>query len=270
MTLLAALVRRSATQARLVLLGCLCLLTAFQIVIAGQASALEETHGFSRMAEFVPAFLQRGLGSKSLLLVTFKGTIALGYFHPVVGILISVLAIYFVTEPAHEVESGLVDVTLARSVPRHILVTRSLLLAIGAVTAATLLMAAGTQLGLRLFASPEFEAPSAAATARLLLHLAAVASCFAGVGLAIATGARRWSTAFTIGVLTVVVMFFVDFLAIGWPPLRSISWISPFHYYPALSVLIGEAHPWRNLAVLLSAAAGFSALGYWRFSRRDL
>jgi hypothetical protein len=189
--LLPALVRRSATQARIVLLGCLCLLTAFQIVIVGQASALEEAHGFSRMAELVPAFLQRGLGSKSLLLVTFKGTIALGYFHPVVAILISVLAIYFATEPAHEVESGLVDVTLARSVPRHIFITRSLLLAIGAVTAATLLMAAGTQLGLRLFASPEFDAPSAAARARLLLHLAAVASCFAGIGLAIATGLSR-------------------------------------------------------------------------------
>src|SRR5262245_53469723 len=106
-------------QARFVLLACLGLLTGFQIVIVGQASALEQAQGFSRMAEFVPAFLQRGLGNRSLLLVTFKGTIALGYFHPVVAVLLSVLAIYFVTEPAHEVESGLVDVTLARPVPRH-------------------------------------------------------------------------------------------------------------------------------------------------------
>ena len=65
-------------------------------------------------------------------------------------------------------------------------------------------------------------------------------------------------------------MFLVDFIAIGWPPLRTVAWISPFHYYPALSILIGEAPAWRNLAVLLSAAAGFTALGYWRFSRRDL
>jgi ABC-type transport system involved in multi-copper enzyme maturation permease subunit len=270
MILLAALMRRSAAHARFVLLACLCLLTAFQIVIVGQASALEEAHGFSRMAEFVPAFLQRGLGNKSLLLVTFKGTLAFGYFHPVVAILISVLAIYFVTEPAHEVESGLVDVTLARSVPRHVLLSRSLLLATGAVAAATLLMAAGTRVGLRLFGSPEFDAPSAAVTAQLLLHLAGVALCFAGFGLAIATGARRWSTAFTIATLSAVLMYLVDFLAIGWPPLRSIDWTSPFHYYPALSILAGDAPAWRNLAVLLSAAAGFSALGYWQFSRRDL
>lgn len=269
-TVLTALMKRSTTQARYVLLGCLSLLTALQIVIVGQASALEQAHGFSRMAEFVPAFLQRGLGDKSFLLVTFKGTIALGYFHPVVATLISVLAIYFVTEPAHEVESGLVDVTLARSVPRHVVVTRSLLLSCAAVTVAILLMGAGTQLGLRVLGSPEFDAPSAAVSAQLLLHLAGVAICFAGFGLAVAAGARRWSTAFTTVSLIAVLMYLVDFLAIGWPPLRLIEWISPFHYYPALSIVAGDAPAWRNLAILFSAAAGFSALGYWRFERRDL
>jgi len=270
MTLLPALMQRSATQARFVLLGSLGLLAGLQVVIVGQASALEETHGFSRMTELVPAFLQRGLGNKSLLLVTFKGTVAFGYFHPVVATLVAVLAIYFVTEIAHEVESGLVDVMLARSVPRRVVVTRSVLLATGAVAAAMLLMAAGTRLGLRLFGSPEFDAPSAGVTARLLLHLAGVALCFAGFGLAVAAGARRWSTAFTTAALTAVLMYLVDFLAIGWPLLRPIAWLSPFHYYPALSILAGDAPEWRNLIVLLSAAAGFGALGYWRFSRRDL
>jgi ABC-type transport system involved in multi-copper enzyme maturation permease subunit len=268
--LLTTMMRRSAVQSRYVLLGCLFLLTGLQIVIVGQASALEEAHGFSRMAEFVPAFLQRGLGNKSFLLVTFKGTVALGYFHPVVAMLVAVLAIYFVSEPAHEVESGLVDVTLARSMPRHYVMTRSLLLACAAVGAAIVLMGAGTQLGLRLFGSPEFEAPSAVVSAQLLLHLAGVALCFAGLGLAVAAGARRWSTAFTTAALIAVLTYLLDFLAIGWPLMRPIAWISPFHYYPALSIIAEDAPPWRNLAMLLSAAAAFSALGYWRFSRRDL
>src|SRR5687768_9277303 len=216
-TMLTALMRRSATQARYVLFGCLSILTGLQIVIVGQASALEEAHGFSRMAELVPAFLQRGLGDKSFLLVTFKGTVALGYFHPVVATLISIMAIYFVTEPAHEVESGLEDVTLARSVPRHVVVTRSLLMSCAAVTIAILLMAAGTQLGLRLLGSPEFDAPSPAVLARMLLHLGAVAICFAGFGLAVAAGARRWSTAFTTAAFVAVLMYLLDFLAIGWP-----------------------------------------------------
>jgi putative exporter of polyketide antibiotics len=270
MTVLAALMRRSVTQARFVLGGCLFLLAGLQIVIVGQASALEEANGFSRMTELVPAFLQRGLGNKSFLLVTFKGTVAFGYFHPVVATLVSILAIYFVTEPAHEVESGLVDVTLARSLPRHVVVTRSLLLATAAVTAATLLMAAGTLLGLRWFGSAGFDAPSALVRTQLPLHLSGVALCFAGFGLAVASGARRWSTAFTTAALTAVLMYLVDFLAIGWPPFRPIARISPFHYYPALSIVAGDAPVWRNLIVLFSAAVAFSVVGYRRFSRRDL
>ena len=267
---LAVLAWRSIVQARYVLLGCLALLTAFQMIIVGQASSLEQAHSFGRMAELVPAFLQRGLGGQSMLLVTFKGTVAFGYFHPVVVVLVSVLAIYFATEPAHEVESGLVDLMLARALPRRVVVTRSLLLAAGAIIAAVLLMAAGTSLGLRMFASPEFDAPSAATRAWMLLHLAAVGSCFGGFALAVAAGARRWSTSFTTAALTAVVLYLVDFLAIGWAPMRAVAWLSPFHYYPALSILAGTAPAWRNLGILMAAAAVFCAIGYWRFNRRDL
>jgi ABC-type transport system involved in multi-copper enzyme maturation permease subunit len=269
-SMLPALVWRSAAQARFIVIGCVFVLAGLQLILVGQASALEERSSFNRMAEFVPAFLQRGLGSQAMLLATFRGTVAFGYFHPVVAVLISVLAIYIVTEPAREVESGLVDVTLARPVPRHFLITRSLLLAAAVLTTAAILMASATQAGLGLFASPSFDAPSLAAIGRLLLHLVAVASCFAGIGLALASGARRWSTAFTTAVLVTVVLYLVDFVAIGWRPLRSIAWLSPFHYYPALAILTGDAPAWRNIVVLMSATAGFCAVGYWRFSRRDL
>jgi len=264
------LVRRSAAQARYVLTGCLCLLCGFQIVIAGQASAIESAQSFSRMAELVPAFLQRGLGSRAMLLASFKGTIAFGYFHPVVMVMVSALAAYLTTEPAHDIEAGLVDLVLARSVPRHRLVTRSALLAIGVVVAAALAMAIGTWVGLRLFASPAFDAPSAPVAARLLMHLAAVACCFGALGLAVATASRRWATAFTTVSLTIVVLYLVDFLAIGWLPIRSVVWISPFHYYPALSILAGDAPLWRNLVILMSVAAVLTGVAYWQFNRRDL
>jgi ABC-type transport system involved in multi-copper enzyme maturation permease subunit len=267
---LISLVRRSAAQARYVLTGSLLLLGGFQVVIAGQASAIESAQSFGRMAEFVPAFLQRGLGSKAMLLASFKGTIAFGYFHPIVCVLVSVLAAYVTTEPAHDVESGLVDLVLARPIQRRHLVTRSVLLASIAVVAAALVMASGTWLGLRLFASPAFDAPSPSTAARLLLHLAGVACSFGALGLALAAGARRWSTAFTTVTLTIVVLYLLDFLAIAWRPMRSIVWISPFHYYPALSILAGDAPHWTNVAILFSAAAVLTGVAYWHFGRRDL
>ena len=237
------------------------------IVIVGQAAEIERANSFSRVAELMPGFLQRGLGNQAMLLATFKGTVAFGFFHPVVAILTSVVAIYPTTEPAHEVEAGLVDLTLARPLPRHAIVTRSLVLAVVTVLAATMLMALGSLLGLFFFASPSFDAPPASAIAALLLHLGAVALCFASIGLAVAAGARRWSTAFTSVALSAVVLYLIDFLSIGWPLMRALSWLSPFHYYPALPILAGTAPIFRNVAILLSATVVFVVVAYWRFNR---
>jgi ABC-type transport system involved in multi-copper enzyme maturation permease subunit len=52
--------------------------------------------------------------------------------------------------------------------------------------------------------------------------------------------------------------------------MRTISWLSPFRYYPALSIVAGEAVPWINLAILLGASAMLCAIAYVRFARRDL
>src|SRR5512145_3252627 len=128
MAVLWTLAWRSLTQGRFVALGVVVLLTGLQIVIVGLASALEEARGFSRLAALMPAFLQQGLGNKALFVGTFQGMVAFGYFHPVVSLLVAVLAVYFATEPAHEVEARLVDLTLARPVSRHAVMTRALLL----------------------------------------------------------------------------------------------------------------------------------------------
>lgn len=264
------LLRRSTTQARVVLAGTLLLLLVFQILIIGQAAEIQRANSFASMANLLPGFLQRGLGSKAMLLASFKGTVAFGYFHPIVCMLVSVLAIYLATEVAHEVEAGLVDLELARAVPRHRLVTRSLVLAHAAAASALALMALGTVLGVRLFAAGDLDLPSPAMRARLLFNHFAVASCFASFALLIAARSRRWSSAFTAAALSAVVMYNVDFIALGWKPMESIAWISPFHYFPALSVLAGEAPNGRNLSILFATSAILAASAYWQFQRRDL
>jgi len=265
-----ALLLRSASQARYLLLGCFVLLCGFQLVIVGQAAEIERTQSFGRMAELLPAFLQRGLGSNAMLLATFKGTIAFGYFHPVVCLLMAGIAIYLTTEPAHEIESGLVDLELARSVPRHRLLTRSLILTLASLVVAAGLMAGGTWLGAAVFGAGEFGLPAPAVRLRLLVNLVALAWCVGGFALFVAARSRRWMTAFTTVMLLTVVMYLVDFLALGWRPMRLVAWLSPFHYYPALSIVAGNAPPTSDLAVLFAAASVFIALAYWEFQRRDL
>jgi hypothetical protein len=265
-----ALLRRSAAQARYVIAGSCTLLFAFQLIIVGQAAEIESRQSFGRIADLMPAFFQRGLGSRAMMLASFRGTVVLGYFHPVVCAVLAIVAAYLATEPAHEVESGLVDLELARSVPRHRLLTRSLVLSAAAIAAGLAMMFAGTSLGSRLFDAPLAEMPDTRMRLQLLAHLGAVALSFAAFGLWLGARARQWSTAFTTAALAVVVTYLLDFLAIGWPSMRLISWVSPFHYYPALSIVVGDAAVSRNLLVLLSAAAVFTAAAYVQFQRRDL
>ena len=261
---------RSAVQARYVLIGSSALLCAFQMVIIGQAAEIQRTQTFGLVAELMPAFLQRGLGSRAMLLATFKGTVAFGYFHPVVCMVVAIAAMYVATEPAHEVESGLVDLELARAVPRRHLITRSLLLAHVAIAAAVTLMFLGTEIGRRTFDTAGMDMPSVGTRVRLLANLAATASCFACFALLVGTLSKRWVTAFTTAALAAVVLYLVDFLAMGWPLVRYLSWISPFHYYPALSIVSGDAALGRDIATLIGAGAVCAAGAYWRFSRRDL
>jgi len=265
-----ALLRRSAAQARYLLIGAGVLLCGFQIVIIGQAAEIQRTQAFGRFGDLIPAFLQRGMGSPVMLLATFKGMVAFGYFHPVVCLVLVLAAMYVVTEPAHEIESGLVDLQLARSIPRHRLLTRSLLLAELTIAGAVLLMAAGTSIGTWIFDARGMDTPPTLLRVRLLVNLAALASCFAGYALLLAALSKRWTTAFTTAALTTVVLYLLDFLAIGWRPVRLIGWISPFHYYPALAVVAGDSPLGRNVAILCGAAVVLAGAAYRVFARRDL
>jgi ABC-2 type transport system permease protein len=264
------LVRRSAAQSWPLLLACSGLLAGFQFVLVAGAASIEESQMFGRMAEFLPSFLQRGLGQQALLLATFHGSIAFGYFHPVIVVLVALVSAYFATEPGYDVESGRVDLVLARAVPRRRVITRSLLLSVFVVVLIVCMMAAGTWTGLYAFTDGRGRWPPAALIGKLALHLAAVAWCVGAFGLAVGAGASRWTTAFATVVVTTILMYWIDFAAIGWAPAGRIEWITPFDYFPALAILSGTAPPWRNLLVLWSATAVFWAIAYWRFQRRDL
>jgi ABC-type transport system involved in multi-copper enzyme maturation permease subunit len=267
---LAVLLRRSVAQTWYLLAAAMLVLGGFQLVLVAQAAALLETRAYGMLAEYIPAFLQRGIGGDAMLLATFRGTVAFGYFHPIVLIVFAGLTVYYAVESAYEIESGLVDVVLARPFPRRRLLTRSvvLLAAVPVVMAAT--MALGTWAGLQWFAPDTAEQPGAAAIGRLIVNLIAVTWCVGAMALALATRVRRWSVAFGTVAIGAVVLYLVDFLAIGWPLWRNIAWISPFHYFPALRVFSGSQSMLPDVAVLLVAAMFFVGFSYWQFNRRDL
>lgn len=266
----AALVARSAVQMRYVALGSLTVTFLLQLVLVGQAVSIQESQSFASVASLIPNFIGRGLGNDALLLASFRGTVMLGYFHPLLCVLIPAVAMYAATEPAHDVESGLVDLVLARSLPRALLLTRSLAVALLYSVAAVCVMALGTRTGVVLFDGARYDVPNAGLIARLLLHVFAVCCCFAGFALLAGASARRWTTAFVTGVLTAVCAYLVDFLSLGWPVWRWAAYLSPYRYYHAFAIASGAAWETRDYIVLFGAGAAFTVAAYWQFQRRDL
>lgn len=270
MSRLATLVGRSASQMRYAIAGSLALACAFQIVLVGEAVRLASTQSFGLLAGLLPQFLQRGLGTQLMAAASFQGTIVFGYAHPIVCLLIPLVAMYAAMEPAHDIEARLVDLVLARPMRRGILLTRSLLLAALYIVVAALMTALGTWAGVALFHAAPYGVPSV----RLILHLVwnviALALSIAAFGLCLGSWTRRRASAFTAGALVIVLLYIIDLLAAGSPVLEALASLSPFHYDDAFAIAAGQAHDARDLAVLLGAAAVFSAAAFWRFGRRDL
>src|SRR6476661_2911454 len=118
-----ALIGRSFARHRAFLVALAGLLSAFQILDIVVDYNLQQNAIYSQFATMVPAFIQEAMGGA--LVGTFMGAVAVGFVHPLVMLSLSCAAIYLASEPAGEVEDGLVDLVVARPVPRFLIVTRS-------------------------------------------------------------------------------------------------------------------------------------------------
>ena len=117
-----ALLWRAAERIRLLFAVVTAILVLFQITLVAVAASFDADH-FERLGAVTPPFMQRAFGAA---LASFAGMSALGFFEPLVIMLLVQFAIYSATEPAGDVDSRLVDLIVARPVPRHWLITRSL------------------------------------------------------------------------------------------------------------------------------------------------
>src|ERR1035438_6500099 len=128
--MLFALIVQSLRRVRKFLLAAGVLLAGFQVVLILQANSIQTSNTFAQVGAMVPAFARDVLGPSFVAFLTFKGIVCLGYFHPVVmGALVSV-ALTLATIPVMEIETGFIDLVLARPVARHWIVTRSILVAL--------------------------------------------------------------------------------------------------------------------------------------------
>jgi ABC-type transport system involved in multi-copper enzyme maturation permease subunit len=151
-------------------------------------------------------------------------------------------AIAIGTEPAGEVETRFFDLVLARPVPRALVVARSILLILLLPAIVIGVMMAATLLAVRWGAPAGSDVP-ARLIASLALNLWMLVECAGGMALAVASVSRRRATAAGLVGVAMLALFFVDYVARVWPAARSIVWLSPFHYFDAMAMVMGQPLP---------------------------
>ena len=270
MTVLFALIVESLHRVRRLLLASGVLLAAFQVVLILQANSIQTSNSFAQMGELVPPFVREVLGPSFVAFLTFKGIVCLGYSHPVVmGALVSI-SVMLATIPVMEIESGFIDLVLARPLARHWIVTRSLLVALIATVYLLAMMALGTWIGLSNFAAKDAGWPSVELVGSLALNLGLLMFCWAGIAMAIGCACRRRGSAGAIAGLLALTAYLTDYIGRAWKPAESVAWLSPFRYYTPFESVMGSALSAKGLCVLGGIAVASFALAYGLYARRDI
>jgi ABC-2 type transport system permease protein len=242
----------------------------FQFLLTQVAVFLQRTQAFGMLSSLVPEFVRSLAGPGMLAFMSFSGVVSLGYFHPIVLAALIGLTIAIATEPAGEVESRFVDLTLARPLARLQLIVRTLIV-LGVVGAFVLgMMAAGTWIGVACCTPPRTPRPSPAVVRSLALNLALIAWCWGGVALAIAAAARRRAVASGLSGLAALAAYLLDYLGRVWDPARDVSRLSPFHYFEPMSLISGGQLSAMNVTTLLAIGLVGAIASAVIFSRRDL
>ncbi len=270
MTMLFALIAQSFRRVRKLLLAAGLLLAGFQVVLILQANSIHTSNTFAQMGAMVPAFARDVLGPSFVAFMTFKGIVCLGYFHPVVmGALVSI-ALTLATIPVMEIETGFIDLVLAKPVARHWIVTRSIVVSLLSTVYLLTMMAVGTWMGLSYFAAKDAGWPSAGVIGSLALNLGFLMLCWAAIAMAIGCASRRRGAAGAIVGLLALTAYLADYIGRAWKPAESVAWLSPFRYYTPFELVMGSALPARNLYILGGIAVVAFAVAYLLYSRRDI
>ena len=264
------LVRHSLRRIGAILVGLAVLLAAFQFLLTQVAAYLVRHSAFGQLSALMPDFVRTVAGPSALAFMSFSGIVALGYFHPVVIAAVIGLAITIATEPAAEVETRFVDLTLARGLTRADVVTRTLVTLASAALVVLGMMTGGTFAGLACCTPADVPRPAARLILSLAVSLGSVMACWAGIALATAAaGRRRAVVAGAVGVAALAA-YLLDYVGRAWEPARAVSTISPFHYFEPTPLIIGEALRVGDVAVLVGIGAAGAAAAYAIFSRRDI
>jgi ABC-2 type transport system permease protein len=245
------------------------LLAFIQALRVRIAAMLHNDAHFDQLASLLPPAVRAILGSSLASVMSFNGIVCGVYFDTGFIIVLLALTIALATLPASEIETGFADLILARPIPRHWLITRTIALVLFSILLMLLMIMAGTWAGLAMFAPPDVAWPPARETGSLALYLALLLLCWSGIALALGAACRRGVASATTGLLAFAALL-LDWADRLWPALDRVAWLSPFCYFNPYDLVAGKPLPTGDLLVLGAIALTGFTVAYFIISQRDI
>lgn len=247
-----------------VLMAAICAaIMVFEVMVIRFIAALDAGGGIRAILEAVlPPEMQR-LVVEQFGVASWEGGIAFGFQHPLVMVAMVGFVVAVASVPAAERESGLLDLILARPVPRERYLGAHWLLVMIAALLFPLALLLGVAIGTETAAAVLDYVPAAAALVPLLLLIGAYT-------LLAATQARRRGPAIAVAVGLTLFFYWIDFMAAFWERLEPWRRISPFTYFDPVGIATGEATLPRDPLVLLAAALACVVGAFVNFRRQDV
>jgi len=265
-----ALVEHSLRRFAPMVVGVGLLLGAFEFLLTQVGNYLLRHSYFTQLSALMPDFMRSMMGPSSLAFMSFTGIVAFGYFHPMVIAAVVTITIVIATEPAGEVETRFVDLTLARELYRVDVIARTIVVFAIAMACVCGLMVVGTWTGLKCCVPADAPHVNARLIVSLAVSLGAVMVCWCGVALAAASVVRRRAVASGIVGGAALAAYLLDYLGRAWEPARSISRISPFHYFDPTPLIIGTPLNGANLGILVAIGSVATIAAAIAFANRDI
>jgi ABC-2 type transport system permease protein len=260
--------RRSVISQRIGLTAVSVGMFAVSLLIVYTFDALGGAQSFEALLEMLPEAIKALMRAQGGIATDASGYLAADYRHPIYLIAVGAFIVASTTGAvAREIERGSILMLLSAPIDRwRFLLAKlgALLFGIVIILLATLL---GTWVGIAITGTDDV---GVGLFLRIQVVAFALAFAIAGIGLLISSLSSDGGQAMGITTGIIVVMYFIDFLALIWSAAEPLGPLSIYYYYDPLAISRQSGIPVLDVAVLLGVGAASTTAAFAAFLRRDI
>jgi len=241
---------------------------AILFMYAIHATPIGQQGGEFLKMPFVRRVLTVMLGSDPLVMLTPSSLSSFAFTHPLIWSLLVVFALTMSSGVlAGEVDRGTMDLLgslpMSRAAIYNSLATMTILMGLPLCWLVWLGVWAGKNIAGAADVRMEV-------LVRVAWHLCATYTLIASFSTAISAGCNRRGIAVAIAFFLIFYAFVLNMLRAMWPALDRLAWSDFLNYYQTFVIVRDETYRWKDIGVLLSAAAAWWVAGLIVFTRRDV